>query len=315
MTPMQSKPEPAALCLMGPTASGKTRVALALAESGNIEIISVDSALVYRGLDIGTGKPDAGTLEAIPHHLVDIRDPATPYSVAEFRRDAIDAMQDILSRGRTPLLVGGTMMYFRVLGEGLAELPEADPAIRATLNEEAEREGWPALHRRLASIDPDAAARIRPGDSQRLQRALEVHAVTGRTLTELHAQRHREPLPCTLKYTAIYPKDRSVLHGLIEARLDRMLADGFVDEVRALYERGDLHPGLPALRSVGYRQIWAYLDGEYDHDTMRYRALVATRQLAKRQLTWLRSWPGLQVLDSECPNLEKEYLKILNSPA
>lgn len=312
---MQSNRKPAALCLMGPTASGKTRVALELAESSNIEIISVDSALVYRGLDIGTGKPDAGILEKIPHHLVDIRDPSTPYSAAEFRRDAIGAMQDITARGKTPLLVGGTMMYFRVLSEGLAELPEADPAIRARLNQEAERLGWPALHRRLASIDPEAAARIRPGDSQRLQRALEVHAITGRTLTELHAQRHSEVLPCILKYTAIYPKDRSILHGLIESRLDRMLANGFVDEVRALYERGDLHPGLPAVRSVGYRQVWKYLDGEYDHGTMRYKALVATRQLAKRQLTWLRSWSELQVLDSEFPNLKKEYLKILKSPA
>lgn len=312
---MQPDRKPAALCLMGPTASGKTRVALALAESGNVEIISVDSALVYRGLDIGTGKPDAGILAKIPHHLVDIRDPASPYSAAEFRRDAISAMQDITARGKTPLLVGGTMMYFRVLGEGLAQLPEADPDTRARLNREAERQGWPALHRRLAAIDPDAAARIRPGDSQRLQRALEVHAVTGRTITELHAQRHNETLPCRLKFTAIYPKDRHVLHGLIESRLDRMLADGFVDEVRTLYERGDLHPGLPAVRSVGYRQIWAYLDGEYDYDTMRFRALVATRQLAKRQLTWLRSWPGLQVLDSEYPDIEKEYLKILNSPA
>lgn len=312
---MQSTHKPTAICLMGPTASGKTQVALALAARSNIEIISVDSALVYRGLDIGTGKPDADTLAKVPHHLVDIRDPSTPYSAAEFRRDAIIAMQDITARGKIPLLVGGSMLYFRVLRDGLAKLPEADPIIRDRLTQVAQRDGWPALHRRLAAIDPTAAARIRPGDSQRLQRALEVYEITGKTLTELHTQRHDEALPCSLQFTAIYPKDRSVLHGLIESRLDQMLSAGFVDEVRALYHRADLHPQLPAIRSVGYRQVWNYLAGLYDEETMRYRALVATRQLAKRQLTWLRGWPQLSVMDSETTDLTERYLKIVDSAA
>lgn len=311
---MQPARQPTALCLMGPTASGKTRIALELAERADVEIISVDSALVYRDMNIGTGKPDAATLARFPHHLVDIRDPASTYSAADFRRDAIAAMRDILSRGKIPLLVGGTMLYFRVLRDGLSKLPAANPEIRAALEQQAQREGWPALHRRLASIDPVAAARIKPTDPQRLQRALEVYELTGRPITELHTQRHVDDLPCALNFTAIHPKDRATLHGLIELRLDRMLADGFVDEVRHLYERGDLHPGLPAIRSVGYRQIWAFLQGDCDENTMRYRALVATRQLAKRQLTWLRSWPALQVFDSENTDLVTDYLKLLHSP-
>lgn len=285
-----------ALCLMGPTASGKTPLALALAERLDADLISVDSALVYRGLDIGTAKPTAAERALHPHALVDIRDPADPYSAADFRSDAIAAMERARAAGRLPLLVGGTMLYFRVLEQGIAAMPVADPALRAQLDAEAERDGLPALHARLAAIDPEAAARIHPNNPQRLKRALEVHMQSGRPISEwwqdgadgddVHAR-------FALRRVALVPDDRARLHAMIETRFDAMLAAGLVDEVRALRARGDLHADLPALRAVGYRQVWAHLEGEFDAAQMRDRAIAATRQLARRQLTWLRRWPDL----------------------
>lgn len=303
---------------MGPTASGKTRVAVELVRRAPLEIVSVDSALVYRGLDIGSGKPDAATLRAAPHRLVDIRDPGQAYSAAEFRRDALGAMEEIREAGKIPLLVGGTMLYFKVLREGLANMPEADPAVRARILGLARREGWEAVHRRLAEVDPAAAARIHPTDPQRLQRALEVFELAGKPLSELHragkSGRRGEPaLPFRLVQLAMVPPERAVLHRRIEARLRQMLEAGFVEEVRALRARGDLDRSLPAMRSVGYRQIWDYLAGDCDYETMVARALAATRQLAKRQLTWLRGWPELGTLNSEDPDIVEKCLKFLPS--
>jgi len=289
---------PPAICLMGPTACGKTRVAVALAQQFPVEIISVDSALVYRGLDIGAGKPDAATLARAPHRLIDIRDPAEPYSAAAFRTDALREMRDILARGKIPLLVGGTMLYFKALRDGLADLPAADPAVRSQILALAAAEGWPAVHARLANVDPAAARRIHPNDPQRLQRALEVHAVSGRSLSELHDAQLTNTaaeLPCRLVFLALLP-ERADLHEVIARRFDAMLKGGLIAEVIALRARGDLHPGLPAIRSVGYRQVWEYLDGLYGHDLMVEKAVAATRQLAKRQYTWLRGWPALHEL-------------------
>ncbi|MDO9180189.1 MAG: tRNA (adenosine(37)-N6)-dimethylallyltransferase MiaA [Agitococcus sp.] len=280
---------PPAIFLMGPTASGKTDVAIRLAQEYPIDIISVDSSMVYRGLDIGTAKPSAAELALAPHCLIDIRDPAQPYSAAEFRVDALKEMAEITSRGRIPLLVGGTMLYFKVLKEGLANLPEANDVVRAEILLEAQTHGWPYIHQKLATIDPVTAARLTPNDSQRLQRALEVYYLTGTPLSVLHQAQEIQTLPYRLLEIALLPKDRGVLHERIEKRFDLMLANGFVDEVRALKSRGDLHLELPAIRSVGYRQVWEYLDGVYDAKEMRYRGIVATRQLAKRQHTWLRS--------------------------
>ena len=285
---------PPAVCLVGPTASGKTALALELADALGCGIISVDSAQVYRGLDIGTAKPSAAVRARYPHRLVDIRDPAEPYSAAQFRHDAIEAMREVLAEGRLPLLVGGTMLYFRVLERGLSVLPEADAAVRAQIESMAQRDGWPAVHRRLAEVDPVAAARIHPQDPQRLQRALEVYLVSGRSLSEHHnAPPEVTPLPCRLCWLAVAPVERSVIQRRIAERLDAMLAAGFVAEVESLYRRGDLSPALPSIRSVGYRQVWDHLDGRLAYAEMRDRAIIATRQLAKRQLTWLRSWPGL----------------------
>ncbi|MDO8415287.1 MAG: tRNA (adenosine(37)-N6)-dimethylallyltransferase MiaA [Agitococcus sp.] len=280
---------PPAIFLMGPTASGKTDVAIRLAQEYPIDIISVDSSMVYRGLDIGTAKPSAAELALAPHRLIDIRDPAQPYSAADFRVDALKEMAEITSRGRIPLLVGGTMLYFKVLKEGLANLPEANDVVRAEILLEAQTYGWPYIHQKLATIDPVTAARLTPNDSQRLQRALEVYYLTGTPLSVLHQAQEIQTLPYRLLEIALLPKDRGVLHERIEKRFDLMLANGFVDEVRALKSRGDLHLELPAIRSVGYRQVWEYLDGVYDAKEMRYRGIVATRQLAKRQHTWLRS--------------------------
>ena len=305
---------PKALCLMGPTASGKTRVSLELARHHNFDIISVDSALVYKGLDIGSGKPDAKTLAEIPHQLVNICDPAEPYSAADFRRDAIEAMNNSLAKGKIPLLVGGTMLYFKVLRDGLAEMPEADEEVRQQILTLADKEGWPAIHTRLSAVDPESAARIQPTDSQRLQRALEVYELTGKTMTELHQKGKDSPntaLPAELNFVAIYPQERARVHELIEIRFRQMLDDGLIEEVKALYKRGDLNASLPAIRSVGYRQVWEYLDEQYDYDTMIEKALAATRQLAKRQFTWLRSWPNLTIFDSEVSNLEELCLKSL----
>ena len=279
---------PPAIFLMGPTASGKTDVAIRLGQEYPIDIISVDSSMVYRGLDIGTAKPSAAELVLAPHRLIDIRDPAQPYSAADFRVDALREMAEITSKGRIPLLVGGTMLYFKVLKEGLANLPEANEVVRAEILLEAQTHGWPYIHQKLATIDPVTAARLTPNDSQRLQRALEVYYLTGTPLSVLHQAQEIQTLPYRLLEIALLPKERSVLHERIEKRFDLMLANGFVDEVRALKARGDLHLELPAIRSVGYRQVWEYLDGLYDAKEMRYRGIVATRQLAKRQHTWLR---------------------------
>ncbi len=279
---------PPAIFLMGPTASGKTDLACALADRFPLDLISVDSALVYRGMDIGTAKPDAVTLQRYPHALVDIRDPAEPYSAADFRADAFEAMQRTIHRGRVPLLVGGTGLYFRALQHGLSVLPEADPAIRERLGQEAAASGWPALHVRLARLDPASAERISAHDTQRLQRALEVIEITGQPLSALIARARTHPLPFRVLKLALIPPDRARLHARIARRFDAMLQNGFLDEVRALAQRGDLSPQLPSMRAVGYRQALAFLGGEGDAAAFRDRGIFATRQLAKRQLTWLR---------------------------
>jgi tRNA dimethylallyltransferase len=288
---------------MGPTAAGKTDLALELAKRHPVEIISVDSALVYRGMDIGTAKPSADILTQFPHHLVDILDPTEPYSAGSFRDDALALMADITARGKIPLLVGGTMLYFKALQQGMAELPSADPAIRAKLDAEADEHGLAYLHQRLTEVDPTSAQRIHQNDPQRLQRALEVYELTGKTLTELTAEQSYS-LPYAVTKVIIAPFNRAVLHQRIETRYRTMVADGFVDEVKQLFGREDCHPQLPSIRAVGYRQAWSYLAGEYDQETFIYKAIVATRQMAKRQITWLRaqqdgvwfnSGPGLPV--------------------
>ena len=294
---------PLAIFLMGPTASGKTALACELSERFPLDLVSVDSALVYRGMDIGTAKPDAATLARYPHALVDIRDPAQPYSAADFRVDALAAMQRISAQGRVPLLVGGTGLYFRALQQGLSDLPEADPATRAQLAAEATRLGWPAMHARLAALDPAAAGRIGCNDVQRLQRALEVIELTGRPLSELQRGGTATPFPWRVLKLALLPADRRVLHERIARRFDAMLAEGFLDEVRALRARGDLHADLPAIRAVGYRQAWEHLDGQTDAATFRERAIFATRQLAKRQITWLRSDYGTRLFDPDRPGV------------
>ncbi len=293
-----TNPFPPSIFLMGPTASGKTDLAVALHEHLPCELISVDSALVYRGMDIGTAKPDTETLARAPHRLIDIRDPAEPYSAAEFCEDALREMDEISSQGKIPLLVGGTMLYFKSLRDGMAELPAADETVRQAILDQAEAEGWPAVHARLAAIDPVSAARIHPTDPQRLQRALEVYLVSGRTMTELRAEQTRRKLPYRILSLAVAPQERSVLHERIARRFHMMLDAGFIDEVEKLYARDDLHPGLPSIRSVGYRQTWSYLDGELSRDEMVNKGIIATRQLAKRQFTWLRSWEELFWHDS-----------------
>jgi len=288
----------AALLLMGPTGAGKSEVALALAERLPLEIVSVDSAQVYRGMDIGTAKPDLATRQRIAHHLIDIRDPSEPYSAGEFLRDLGPVLEQIWARGRQPLLVGGTMLYFKALTAGLAELPEADPAVRAALDAEARERGWPALHRELAAIDPPAAARIHAHDAQRIQRALEVFRVTGEPITRLQARRASLLEGVETLEIALAPEERAVLHGRIEARFDAMLAAGFLEEVAGLYRRGDLSAEHPSMRAVGYRQAWRYWSGECGLEETRAHAIAATRQLAKRQLTWLRGRRGAWWLDS-----------------
>ena len=279
---------PAAIFLMGPTASGKTDLAVTLARSLPVDLISVDSALVYRGMDIGTAKPEPALLEEIPHGLVDILDPAESYSAARFRQDALALMEKSRAAGRVPLLVGGTMLYFHALEHGLAELPPADPGVRAALRQRLEQEGAAALHAALVRKDPVAAARIHPNDPQRLLRALEVLEQTGRPMSELQASRRGPALDWRLLKLVRAPEQRSLLHQRIEKRFHRMLALGFEEEVACLLARPDLHPGLPSLRAVGYRQMAAYLQGEYDREEMIGRGIAATRQLAKRQFTWLR---------------------------
>ncbi|HLI17707.1 MAG TPA: tRNA (adenosine(37)-N6)-dimethylallyltransferase MiaA [Rhodanobacteraceae bacterium] len=300
---------PSAIFLMGPTATGKTALACALADRFPVELVSVDSALVYRGLDIGAAKPDAETLRRYPHALIDIRNPAEPYSAATFRDDALTAMRAITARGNVPLLVGGTGLYFRALERGLSEMPPAEPAVRARLQAEAERDGWPALHARLAQSDPEAAARIRPNDAQRIQRALEVIELSGHTLTAMQAQKGAaNRLPWRVLKLALNPADRAALRERIAVRFDAMLREGFLDEVKALHARGDLDSNLPALRAVGYRQAWEYLEGAYSLEMFRTRAIHATRQLAKRQTTWLRGELDARVFDPDHPDCHESIV-------
>ncbi len=305
--------------LMGPTCSGKTGLAVELAQRLPVSLVNVDSALVYRGLDIGAARPDADTLARAPHRLMAFRDPAEPYSAAEFRTDALAEIADIHQQGRVPLLVGGTMLYFRALQQGLADLPAADPALRTRLLAEAEEHGWPALHARLAALDPDTAARLQPTDGQRIQRALEVFELSGVPLSEHHRRQADVELsdtgggahsafPYTVISLAIAPATRELLHQRIAERFRTMLDDGFVEEVRGLRARGDLHRDLPAIKAVGYRQVWDFLDGRYSHDEMVERGIIATRQLAKRQFTWLRGWPGLHWLDSDDADLVEQAM-------
>lgn len=311
---------PPAIFIMGPTAAGKTDLALALAERANCQLISVDSALIYRGMDIGTAKPDPATLARAPHRLIDIRDPAEAYSVADFRADALREMADISAQGATPVLVGGTMMYFKVLYEGIAELPPANEQVRADIEAIAVESGWPRVHALLAEVDPEAAARIKPTDPQRLQRALEVYRVSGIPLTEWHRRQQgeggswgegREQFPYQVTALALCPPDRAVLHERIARRFHQMLEQGFEAEVRALHARGDLTLRHPSMRAVGYRQMWDYIEGRVDREQMIEQGIIATRQLAKRQITWLRSWKGACWLDPADPNLLGEVLKML----
>ena len=298
---------PLAIALMGPTASGKTALALEWAQRLDSEIVSVDSALVYRGLDIGSAKPDAATLARVPHHLVDIRAPQEPYSAAEFAGDALSAMQALQARGRVPILAGGTGLYFEALLAGLSGMPAADEATRAQLRREAEERGWPALHAQLAAIDQAAAARIHANDPQRISRALEVHRLSGVAISTWQAARAPGRFPFRVLRLVLCPRDRGLLHERIAARFDAMLAAGFLDEVRALRADPRLHADLPAMRAVGYRQAWRHLAGETDAAGFREQALAATRQLAKRQLTWLRGRPELRWLDPVQDSAELEH--------
>ncbi len=288
-----------AVCLMGPTATGKTDIAVRLCKRFPFEIISVDSALVYRGMDIGTAKPDAATLERVPHRLIDIREPEQPYSAGEFVSDAKAAMEEILAAGRIPLLAGGTMMYFQALTRGIADLPPADAEIRAQIDAEAARAGWPALHRELERFDPPAAGRIEPNDRQRLQRAIEVYRVSGKPLSAWQAESTAAQAGPAVRYIrlALEIPDRKVLHERIEQRLNLMLNNGFLEEMKVLYARPALSPDAPSMRAVGYRQFWRHLASEWPFEKARERALAATRQLAKRQLTWLRAEPDILRFD------------------
>ncbi|HHW7520156.1 tRNA (adenosine(37)-N6)-dimethylallyltransferase MiaA [Mannheimia haemolytica] len=297
--------KPLALFLMGPTASGKTDLAIALRQELPIEVISVDSALIYKGMDIGTAKPSKEELALAPHRLIDILDPAESYSAMNFHADALREMADITAQGKIPLLVGGTMLYYKALLEGLSPLPSADPAIRAEIESRAAQHGWATLHQELVKIDPIAGARINPNDSQRINRALEVFYITGKTMTELTAQQG-EALPYNILQFAIVPQDRAVLHQRIEQRFHKMIEQGFEEEVKRLFLRKDLHINLPSIRCVGYRQMWEYLQGDISLDEAIFKGICATRQLAKRQITWLRGWQGeLTWLDSLAPTSSK----------
>ncbi len=298
---------PKAIFLMGPTASGKTALAISLRKRLPVELISVDSALIYRGMDIGTAKPSEDELAQAPHRLLDIRDPAESYSAAEFRRDALAEMAEITRNGKIPLLVGGTMLYFKALLEGLSPLPAADPAVRQRIEQMAGEQGWEALHRQLCEIDPVAGNRIHPNDPQRLSRALEVFFISGKTLTEL-TKTSGEALPYDVYQFAIAPSSRELIHQRIALRFEQMLQSGFEAEARALFARGDLHTDMPSIRCVGYRQMWSYLSGEIDYNEMVYRGICATRQLAKRQITWLRGWSDVHWLDSDKPDSAQETL-------
>ena len=292
---------PPAILLLGPTASGKTASALALAQHYPVEIISVDSALVYRDMEIGTAKPDAAERAVCPHHLIDIVTPEERYSAAQFRSDALRLMDEISARGRIPVLAGGTSLYFKALRDGISDLPQADADLRAAIDHDAERLGWPALHARLAALDPQAAAALEPTDAQRIQRALEIVELTGRPLADSYARREEGGIRHRTLTLALAPSDRAVLHRRIEQRFDAMLEAGLLDELRALRDKYRLDPALPSMRCVGYRQAWAHLDGEDDFASMRFKGIAATRQLAKRQLTWQRqfreNWADLEEMD------------------
>ena len=315
---------PPLVCLMGPTASGKTDLAMYLYDQFPCELVSVDSVLVYRGMDVGSAKPDAQTLQRYPHHLIDILDPAEPYSAARFRDDALALIEDITARGRVPLLVGGTMLYFKALAGGLASMPSADPVVRARIEAMALEQGWPAVHAALAQVDPASAERIHPNDPQRISRAYEVFLGSGITLTQWHERQHAEKaadqtpgsgvLPYTVRYLAVAPRERSVLHERIAERFSLMLQQGLISEVEALHARGDLDVSMPSIRAVGYRQVWDYLEGRLSYEQMHERGVIATRQLAKRQFTWLRGWnEPIEWLDSLDPKRFERALKVLQT--
>ncbi len=306
-------PKPLVVAIMGPTTSGKTAAALAIAQSIPCEIISVDSALIYRGMNIGTAKPSNEELSQVPHHLIDILDPSFSYSVKQFREDALQLISDIQSRSKLPLLVGGTMLYFKALRDGLDDLPSADLALRAQLDMDIARHGTAALHARLRELDPITAERLNPSDTQRIQRAMEIILISGETMSSQLAKAEKPDLPFDLMSIALEPSDRKVLHDRIANRFDAMLSaqPGLLDETAALKQRGDLHPGLPSVRCVGYRQAWDYLDGQIDRPNLREKGIAATRQLAKRQLTWLRSMPDRQVIDCLPANPSEQILRLV----
>ena len=297
---------------MGPTASGKSAVALQIAARFPVEIVSVDSAQVYRGMDVGTAKPGAAERAAVVHHLIDVIDPDQSYSAAQFRADAARLMREIIARGCVPLLTGGTMLYFKALREGLSDLPEADAKVRAALDAEAKEKGWPALHAELAQVDASTAARLDPNDAQRIQRALEVFRIMGKPMSALQGARIANSLPFRFLPVALTPSDRAVLHQRIEERFAAMLAAGLVDELAALRRKYLLHPGLPSMRCVGYRQAWEHIEGAYDRATLRERGIYATRQLAKRQLTWLRAMPEPKTFDCFAADLSAQVLRYLD---
>jgi tRNA dimethylallyltransferase len=294
---------------MGPTASGKTAVAVELARVLPCEIVSVDSALVYKGMDVGTAKPDAATLQLAQHHLIDIIEPHETYSAARFRDDALAAMREITERGRIPMLVGGTMLYFKALVEGLNELPEADPMIRLVIDTMAQEQGWPAVHAKLAELDPQTAARLEPTDAQRVQRALEIYYITGKTMAELLQKPRYVYFPYTPIRIALVPEDRGALHARIEQRFDEMLANGLVAEVERLRDEYGLDSTMPSMRCVGYRQTLQHLNGELDGEELRSHAVAATRQLAKRQLTWLRSMNDVVLFDAMAGDVAQRVLE------
>jgi tRNA dimethylallyltransferase len=294
---------PPAILLIGPTASGKTPIALALARDFPVEIVSVDSAQVYRGMDVGTAKSSPSERSTVPHHLIDIIDPTESYSAARFRGDALRLMSEIAARGRTPLLVGGTMLYFKALREGLSELPESDAQVRAQIDAEAAARGWPAMHTELARVDPETASRLKPGDSQRIERAIEVFRITGVPMSGWIARGKKSELPFRLIELALVPSDRGMLHRRIEERFDAMLERGLIEELRSLRKRYALQARMPSMRCVGYRQTWQFLEGEFDRGELRNRGVFATRQLAKRQLTWLRAMPGVRAFDNFAPGI------------
>jgi tRNA dimethylallyltransferase len=298
---------------MGPTASGKTRLALALAAAFPIEVVSVDSAQIYRGMDVGTAKPSLAERRAVPHHLIDIIDPTESYSAARFSADALSLMKEITTRGRVPLLVGGTMLYFKALREGLSKLPESDPGVRERIDAEATVRGWPALHAELRRVDPETAARLKPNDAQRIQRALEVFRISGKPMSQLLGGGKPAGLPFRFIELALVPSDRGALHQRIEARFDAMLKDGLVEELQLLRERHALRSTLPSMRCVGYRQAWQFLEGDLDRGELRNRGIFATRQLAKRQLTWLRGMPGIRVFDSLALGIEASIRDLVSA--